>query len=109
MAIIPTGGKARNDFIVHDPDHGVVLATNKNDSPPFVSFVDPKTREIAGKLKFQAKSLDAVVYDKDRKLYLISVGATADNPHGEVDAIDPVRRVVVARYETPECSRPGSP
>lgn len=97
VAIIPTGGKARTDFVVHDPDHRVVLATNKNDSPPFVSFINPESRKIIAKLEFQAKSLDGVVYDPDQKRYLVSVGATAENPHGEIDVIDPVARAVVAR------------
>jgi hypothetical protein len=61
-ATIPTGGKARTDFVVYDPS---------------------------------------------QKRYLISVGATAENPHGEVDAIDPVRRAVVARYPAPECFPAG--
>jgi hypothetical protein len=107
IATIPTGGKARTDFVVHDPDHHVVLATNKNDSPPFVSFVNPASRKVIAKLEFQAKSLDGVVYDPGQKRYLISVGATAENPHGEIDAIDPVGRAVVARYPTPECFPAG--
>ena len=107
VATIPTGGKARTDFIVYDPDHHVVLATNKNDSPPFVSFVDPKSRKIVAKLEIQAKSLDGVVYDPRQKRYLISVGANAENPHGEVDAIDPVRHAVVGRYPAPECFPAG--
>ena len=37
----------------------------------------------------------------------MSVGATAENPHGEVDVIDPVRRAVVARYPAPECFPAG--
>jgi hypothetical protein len=85
----------------------LVLATNKNDAPPFITFLDPKSRQIVGKLEFQAKSLDAVVYDPEHKRFLVSVGATAENPHGEVDAVDPVRRAVVARYPTPECFPAG--
>lgn len=104
---IPTGGKARVDFIVYDPDHHVVLATNKNDSPPFVSFVDPKTRKVVAKLEIQAKSLDGVVYDRAQKRYLMSVGKTAENPDGEVDAVDPVKHAVVARYAAPECFPAG--
>ena len=107
VATISTGGKARTDFIVYDPDHYIVLATNKNDSPPFVSFVDPNSRKIVAKLEIQAKSLDGVVYDPQQKLYLISVGPNAENPHGEVDAIDPVLRAVVARYPAPECFPAG--
>jgi hypothetical protein len=107
VATIPTGGKARTDFVVYDPNHHIVLATNKNDSPPFVSFVDPKSRKVVAKLEIKAKSLDGVVYDPRQKRYLISVGANAENPHGEVDAIDPVRRAVVARYPAPECFPAG--
>jgi hypothetical protein len=107
VATIPTGGKARTDFVVYDPDHRVVLATNKNDAPPFVSFIDPQSRRVLAKLEFKAKSLDGVVYDTSQKRYLISVGPTAENPHGEVDAIDPVGRVVVARYPAPECFPAG--
>jgi hypothetical protein len=107
IATISTGGKARTDFVVHDPDHHIVLATNKNDAPPFVSFVNPASRKVIAKLEIQAKSLDGVVYDPGHKRYLISVGATAENPHGEIDAIDPVGRAVVARYPTPECFPAG--
>ena len=106
-ATIPTGGKARTDFVVYDPDDRIVLATNKNDSPPFVSFVDPQSRTVVAKLEIRAKSLDGVVYDPAQKRYLISVGATPENPQGEVDAIDPVRRAVVARYPAPECFPAG--
>jgi DNA-binding beta-propeller fold protein YncE len=107
VATIPTGGKARTDFIVYDPDHKVVLATNKNDSPPFISFIDPKSRKIIAKLEIQAKSLDGVVYDHAQKRYLVSVGRTAENPDGEVDAIDPVKHAVVARFPAPECFPAG--
>ena len=107
VATIPTGGKARTDFVVYDPDDRVVLATNKNDSLPFVSFVDPQSRKVVAKIEFKAKSLDGLVYDRAQKRYLISVGATAENPHGEVDAIDPVRRAVIARYPAPECFPAG--
>ncbi|WP_432263624.1 hypothetical protein [Cupriavidus sp. TMH.W2] len=107
IATIPTGGKARTDFVVYDPDHQIVLATNKNDTPPFVSFIDPQTRKIVSKLEFQAKQLDGVVYDPAQKRYLISVGATRENPHGEVAAIDPITKTVVAHYPTPECFPAG--
>ena len=104
---IPTGGKARTDFVVYDPDHHIVLATNKNDSPPFISFVDPKSHKVVGKLEIQAKSLDGMVYDRGQKRYLVSVGKTTENPEGEVDVIDPVARKVVGRYPTPECFPAG--
>lgn len=107
LTTIPTGGKARTDFVVYDPDHKVVLATNKNDSPPFVSFVDPGSHKVIGKLEIQAKSLDAVVYDPQQKRYLVSVGANPQNPQGEIDAIDPVKREIVARYAAPECFPAG--
>ncbi len=103
LATIATGGKARTDLAVLDPDHHVVMATNKNDAPPFVSFIDPQSRQIVGKLELQAESLDGAVYDHDHERYLLSVGSSTDNPQGEIDAIDPVRRAVVARYPTPEC------
>lgn len=107
LATIATGGKARTDLSVLDPDHHVVMATNKNDAPPFVSFIDPQSRQVVGKLEFQAESLDGAVYDHDHGRYLLSVGASADNPQGEIDAVDPVRRVIVARYPTPECFPAG--
>jgi DNA-binding beta-propeller fold protein YncE len=107
IATIPTGGKKRVDFVVYDPDHNIVLATNKNDSPPFVTFIDPKTRKAVAKLEFDAKSLDAALYDPKQKRYLISVGPNAQNPHGEVDAIDPVQHKIAARYPAPECFPAG--
>lgn len=104
---ISTGGKARTDFVVYDPDHHIVLATNKNDSPPFISFVDPKTKKVVAKVEIPAKSLDGVVYDHGQKRFLMSVGKNDQNPQGEVDVVDPVSRKVVARYPTPECFPAG--
>ena len=85
----------------------MIMATNKNDSPPFVSFLDPKTREIVGKLEIKGEFLDGVAYDPGKKRFLVSVGPTAENSHGEVDAIDPVRRAVTDRFPTPECFPSG--
>lgn len=107
VATIRFGGKARTDAIVIDPDHNVIMATNKADSPPFVSFLDPKTREIVGKLEIKGESLDGVAYDPGQKRFLVSVGPTAENLHGEIDAIDPVGRAVAGRFPTPECFPSG--
>lgn len=106
-ATIRLGGKARSDAIVMDPDHNVIMATNKNDSPPFVSFLDPKTRQIIGKLEIKGESLDGVAYDPGQKRFLVSVGPTAENKQGEVDVIDPVRRAIAGRFPTPECFPSG--
>ena len=38
---------------------------------------------------------------------MISVGKTTENPDGEVDAIDPVKHTIVARFPTPECFPAG--
>jgi DNA-binding beta-propeller fold protein YncE len=107
VATISTGGNARTDFVVYDPDHHLVLATNKNDNPPFITFIDARTRKVLEKVPVAAKQVDGVVYDLDQHRYLMSVGPTIENPHGGVAVIDPVSHAIIARYPTPECYPAG--
>ena len=89
----------------------VLHSLGADDAPPF-SLINPRSKNVIGKLEILAKQVDGVVYDPDEKRYLISVGPTSEHRHGSVVAIDPVRRAIVARSPPTEdddegCFSPG--
>ena len=101
--VIATGGKKRADAIVFDPDDNVVIVTNKNEAVPFISFIDPATMAITGKLSIPSSQLDGALYDPTTKKFLVSVTSTTANPGGEIDVIDPKTKAITAVYPVTEC------
>lgn len=100
---IPTGGTRRTDAFAFDPADNIMIATNKNETVPFASFIDTTTMTIIGKLSIPSTQLDAVVFDPTTKKFLVSVTATTANPGGEIDVIDPKTRSVTAVYPVTQC------
>lgn len=100
---IATGGSKRADAFAFDPDDNVVIVSNKNETVPFISFIDPTSMLITGKLSIPSSQLDAVLYDPTLKKFLVSVTSTAANPGGEVDVVDPKTRTVTAVYPVSQC------
>lgn len=100
---LATGGVKRTDAIAFDFDDNVVIVTNKNETVPFVSFIDPTTMTIVGKLSIPSSQLDAVLYDPTLKKFLVSVTSTTANPGGEIDVVDPKTRLITAVYPVSQC------
>lgn len=100
---LPTGGTKRADAIAYDAPDNVVVVANKNETVPFVSFIDPTTMSIVGTVQIPSTQLDAVVFDPTLKKFLVSVTATTANPGGEVDVIDPKTRLITAVYPVSQC------
>ena len=100
---LATGGTKRVDAFAYDAADNVLIVTNKNETVPFASFVDPRTNAIIGTLPIPSTQLDAVIFDPTTKKFLISVTSTAANPGGEVDVVDPKTRTITAVYPVPQC------
>jgi hypothetical protein len=57
IATVSTGGTKRADEVAFDGRDHLILVANDADSPPFVSFISTKTREVVGRLIGLASSL----------------------------------------------------
>jgi DNA-binding beta-propeller fold protein YncE len=109
VATIATGGSKRADELDYDEADDVILITNPDDDPPFVTFISTKTRTILGKLTF-AEATDGVeqpVWSRVTKLYYLAVPETKTHPGGEVVVIDPKAMKVTAVFPVDLCHPHG--
>jgi hypothetical protein len=102
---ISTGGTKRADELAYDSKHHIIMVTNPDDDPPFLTFISQETHEVLGKLFFDGISapkatdgLEQPVFDKSTKKFYQNVPETPENEGGEIDVIDPVRMVVTDRF-----------
>jgi hypothetical protein len=99
---IPTGGSSRADELAYDPADHIILIANDADTPPFVTFISQERRVVLGHIFYPQAvfpdvpngppvnhGLEQPVWDQPRHRFYISVPATATNPNGEVDEINP--------------------
>jgi len=100
---IATGGVRRTDAFAFDAADNLMMAANKNETVPFVSFLDTTTMTIVGQLQIPSSQLDAVVFDPTTRKFLVSVTSTTANPGGEIDVVDPLTRSVTAVYPVTQC------
>jgi hypothetical protein len=99
---ISTGGNHRADELAYDPADQIILIANDADTPsPFVTFIsaegDPDDYHVLGKIVYDGTKgapkstggIEQPVWDAQRHRFYICIPATAANPNGEVDEIDP--------------------
>jgi DNA-binding beta-propeller fold protein YncE len=97
VADISTGGQNRADELAYDPRHHIVLVANDLEATPFVTFISQTTKTVLGTLLYPQAAgfgLEQPVWNPRTKKFYLSVPGTTTNPQGEVDEIDPVKRMV---------------
>jgi hypothetical protein len=100
---ISTGGNHRADELAYDSTDQIILIANDADTPsPFVTFIsaegDPDDYHVLGKIVYDGTKgapkstggIEQPVWDPQRHRFYICIPATAANPNGEVDEIDPI-------------------
>jgi len=99
VASIPTGGKFRADELAYDSLDHIIMITNPNDSPPFLTFISTDTLAVVGKLQYPPDQvgLEQPVWNGQLKKFMISVPASASRT-GEVDVIDPIAMQITNLY-----------
>ncbi len=92
VATISTGGSKRADELDYDPTHHVVLITNPNDDPPFVTLIATNTRAIVSKIEFPdaTDGVEQPVWDPGSQRFYQAIPETKKHPGGAVAVIDPV-------------------
>ncbi len=116
---ISTGGTHRADELAYDPADKIIMVANDRDKPAFVTFISAETRTIVppggGHIFYDGSDashplatdgLEQPVWDPQRHRFYLAVPATAKNPNGEVDEIDPVAEKVTREFPT-SCNPAG--
>lgn len=111
--VISTGGTARADEIAWDPIDGLILIANDRDTPAFVSFISERTYSVVKTLHYDGAAapmstggIEQPVWDGPLGKFYIAIPATAANPKGEIDEIDPVKMSVTRQMPT-ACTGPS--
>jgi hypothetical protein len=99
VAEINTGGAYRADEMDFDPEDHVVIVSNGDSLPAFVSLIDTQTLKIAKKITFDGTNgtpdtsqggIGSVLYDSRTKKFLISIPEVgSDLTAGAVVEMDP--------------------
>jgi len=115
VADIATLGKARADELAYDSRDRIVVIANDRDPIPYLTFISTKTRTVLGTLSYPqvvfgtpptGHGLEQPVWDGKTRRFYLAVPATATNPKGEVDEINPLTRAVTNVIPT-SCSPAG--
>jgi DNA-binding beta-propeller fold protein YncE len=92
VATIPTGGTKRADELDYDPLHHVIMITNPDDDPPFVTLISTANRTVLGKIAFPEATdgIEQPVWDPGTQRFYQAIPETKTNPGGAIAVIDPV-------------------
>jgi hypothetical protein len=108
IAEIPTGGAFRADEMDYDPIDQVVLVSNGDSTPAFVSFISTKTLKIVKQVTFDGTNgtpdtsqggIGSVMYDSRTNKFLVSIPEVgSDLTAGAVTEMDPVTGEVTNEF-----------
>jgi DNA-binding beta-propeller fold protein YncE len=96
-ASISTQGTGRADDLVWAPQGEMVMVVNSGDQPPFLSFINAATREVAGRSSLPtATDVGQPIWDPDARLFFVP----AVTPQGgEILGVSPTSRRVLRTYQ----------
>jgi hypothetical protein len=104
VAEINTGGEFRADEMDYDPVDQVVIVSNGDSTPAFVTFISSTTFQILKKVVFDGTNgtpdtsvggIGSVLYDSRRNKFLVSIPEVgSDLTAGAVAVMDPVTKEV---------------
>lgn len=107
---ISTGGKARADELAFDQKDGVLLVANDADDPPFVTFIDVRSRTVLGHITFAdaTNGLEQPVWDPETHFFYLSIPQLGADPmRGGIAVIDPRTRKLVTTHIVKNCQPAG--
>jgi hypothetical protein len=108
VAEIQTGGAYRADEMDYDPDDHVVIVSNGDSTPAFVTLISTTTLKIVKQVTFDGTNgtpdtsqggIASVLYDSRTKKFLISIPEVgSDLTAGAVTQMDPVTGQVTQEF-----------
>jgi DNA-binding beta-propeller fold protein YncE len=109
VATISTGGSKRADELDYDPVDQLIVVTNPDDDPAFITFISTQTRTVLGTLAFPdaTDGIEQPVWDPGTQRFYQAVPETKAHPGGAVAVVDPRARTVTALYPVTSCQPHG--
>ncbi len=100
VATIKTGGKKRADEMAYDAKDHLLLVTNPSETIPFVSFINPRTHRIVGRLAFPnaPQGLEQPAWDPATDMFYLSIPQAILPAARPGEAIDPSGVVAAFHY-----------
>jgi len=102
---VNTGGTGRAGKIAYDAVDQLIMVANDQDSPPFITFINEPTQTVVQSVRFDGtqapkatNGLGQPMWNAAAGKFYMSVPATATNPQGEVDEIDPIQMTVTRTF-----------
>jgi DNA-binding beta-propeller fold protein YncE len=109
IANISTGSTARADEFAYDPTNGVVVATNPNETPPYVSVITTADYNVVGKVVFSdaTDGLEQPSFNPATGKFYVSVPSTTLLPGGAVGILNIDSLSVESSLRLPDCKPAG--
>jgi DNA-binding beta-propeller fold protein YncE len=108
VATISTGGKKRANEMAYDPDHQVVIVTNPNDEPPFLTLISAKPgHEIIGKILMPeaTEAIERAVYYAPRGTFYVNIPVlNHEHAKGGLAEVDPRTAKIVNMHLIENCN-----
>ncbi|KAK5678376.1 hypothetical protein LTR17_027663 [Elasticomyces elasticus] len=106
---IATGSKYRADEFAYDAKSGVVLVSNPNDTPPFVTAMSASNRSVIGQFNFTdvPGELEQPAFNPTTGLFYISVPESDANKGGEIRSLTLANFSTHTVYPLPPCIPAG--
>lgn len=110
IATISTGGAKRVDGLAYDAKHGLVLAVNNADEPPFLSLISVADRRVLARIEVPQATdgVEQPVFMPETGLFYFSVPAFGETKNrGAIGVFDPVARRITRWFENDNCLPAG--
>jgi DNA-binding beta-propeller fold protein YncE len=89
----------------YDPTHHIILITNPDDDPPFVTLVSTTTRTVVGKIPFPEATdgVEQPAWEPETQRFYQAIPETRTHPGGVIAVIDPVTMKVTQEIPLTLC------
>ncbi|KIM94372.1 hypothetical protein OIDMADRAFT_60702 [Oidiodendron maius Zn] len=105
---INTTSAKRADEFGYDPANNIVVVTNPNENPPYVSVISATNRTVIGRIMFpNVTELEQPVFNPTDGLFYVSVPSSGHNPGGSICTLDIATLSIAHTYQLPNCVPAG--
>jgi hypothetical protein len=109
IANISTGSVNRADEFAYDATSGIVVASNPNETPPYVSVINASNRTVMGRITFTdaTDGIEQPAFNPENGEFYVSVPATTSLPGGAIQTLS-IKNMSIARtIPLPDCKPAG--
>lgn len=108
VASINTTSVNRADEFAYDPTNNIVVVTNPNEKPPYVSVISATNRTVLGRILFpNVTELEQPAFNPADGLFYVSVPSSGAHPGGSVCTLDIAGLSIAHTYPIPDCVPAG--